>query len=189
MSQIAEWLDAVGAWAWDRHHNILSWYVRPLFLIPFCWFAYRRNLWGIAATLVALATSMAWFPAPDRPSAAVIEMLDAEKEYLFGDWTPLKIGASLLIPVMFTALALALWRRSMVWGLVVINGGVLFKVVWTFVVSGTDGAMAHLVPALLGLAVVDAAFVAAIMLIRRRRRRQPADAAPAPAERARVEVR
>jgi hypothetical protein len=186
MSQIAEWLDAVGAWAWDRHHNILSWYIRPLFLIPFCYFAYKRSLWGIAATLVALATSMAWFPAPARPSAAVIEMLDAEKEYLFGDWTPMKVGASLLIPVMFTALALALWRRSVVWGLVVINGGVLFKVVWTFVVSGTDGAMAHLVPALLGLAVVDTAFVAAIMWIRRRRR--SADAAPAPAERTRVEV-
>ena len=32
------------AWAWARHHNVLSWYVRPLFLLPFCYFAYRRSL-------------------------------------------------------------------------------------------------------------------------------------------------
>jgi ABC-type glycerol-3-phosphate transport system substrate-binding protein len=23
-------------WAWERHHNVLSWYIRPLFLLPFC---------------------------------------------------------------------------------------------------------------------------------------------------------
>jgi len=50
------------AWAWARHHNVLSWYVRPLFLLPFCYFAYRRSLWGIVLTVVALATSMFWFP-------------------------------------------------------------------------------------------------------------------------------
>ena len=30
-------------WLWQRHHNQLSWYIRPLFLIPFCWFAYRSS--------------------------------------------------------------------------------------------------------------------------------------------------
>ena len=28
------------AWAWGRHHNVLSWYIRPLFFLPFCFFAY-----------------------------------------------------------------------------------------------------------------------------------------------------
>jgi hypothetical protein len=23
-------------WAWARHHNPLSWYIRPLFVLPFC---------------------------------------------------------------------------------------------------------------------------------------------------------
>jgi hypothetical protein len=54
------------AWAWARHHNELSWYIRPLFLLPFCYFAYKRSLWGITLTVVALATSMFWFPAPQR---------------------------------------------------------------------------------------------------------------------------
>ena len=58
-------LDEFGAWAWERHHNVLSWYIRPLFLLPFCYFAYRRSLFGITITLVALATSMFWFPAPE----------------------------------------------------------------------------------------------------------------------------
>ena len=65
-----ELINDVAAWAWARHHNILSWYIRPLFLLPFCFFAYRRSLLGITLTLVALATSMAWFPAPATPSPA-----------------------------------------------------------------------------------------------------------------------
>jgi hypothetical protein len=36
-------------WAWERHHNVLSWYVRPLFFLPFCFFAYRRSLLGITS--------------------------------------------------------------------------------------------------------------------------------------------
>ena len=63
------------AWAWERHHNVLSWYIRPLLLLPFCYFAYRRSLFGIVLTLVALATSMFWFPAPETTSPAVREML------------------------------------------------------------------------------------------------------------------
>jgi hypothetical protein len=54
--------DEFVAWTWARHHNVLSWYVRPLFLLPFCYFAYRRSLWGIVLTLLTLATSMFWFP-------------------------------------------------------------------------------------------------------------------------------
>jgi hypothetical protein len=29
-------------WAYARHQNQLSWYIRPLFIIPFCFFAYKR---------------------------------------------------------------------------------------------------------------------------------------------------
>ena len=62
--------DEFAAWAWARHHNELSWYIRPLLLLPFCWFAYKRSLFGITLTLVALATSMSWFPAPETTSPA-----------------------------------------------------------------------------------------------------------------------
>jgi hypothetical protein len=164
-----EWVNDLMAWAWARHHNILSWYIRPLFLLPFCWFAYRRSVLGIAVTVVALATSMAWFPAPANPSPAVIEMLDAERDYLLGPWNAAKVVASLLVPATFAALALAFWRRSIAWGLGVINGAVLFKIGWTYAVSGTAGATAHLVPALAGLLLVNALVIVAARLVTRRR--------------------
>ena len=66
---MADWLADLASWAWARHHNVLSWYVRPLFFLPFCYFAYKRSLFGMVLTLVALATSMAWFPATDTEPA------------------------------------------------------------------------------------------------------------------------
>ncbi len=65
--------------------------------------------------------------------------------------------------------AWAFWRRSVAWGLVVINGAVLFKIGWTYAVSGTAGANAHLVPALAGLVLVNALVIAAARLVARRR--------------------
>lgn len=162
------WLADLASWAWDRHHNVLSWYVRPLFFLPFCWFAWRRSIAGIALTLVALATSMAWFPAPEHPDPAVVRMLAVERDYLLGEWTPPKVAVALLVPLTFAALAAALWRRSIGWALVVVNIAVLSKVGWTYGVDGGAGADAHLVPALLGLAVVDLALLGAARWLRGR---------------------
>jgi hypothetical protein len=144
------------AWAWARHHNVLSWYIRPLFLLPFCYFAYKRSLWGIVLTVVALATSMFWFPAPQHSSPAVNEMLASEREYLTANWTLWKVVIALLVPLGFAALALAFWRRSLAWGLAVINAMVLFKIGWTFLFSTEAGAMSHLPAAVLGLVLCDA---------------------------------
>jgi hypothetical protein len=144
------------AWAWARHHNVLSWYVRPLFLLPFCFFAYRRSLWGIVLTLLALATSMFWFPVPENSSPAVNGMLASEREYLTTDWTLWKVSIALLVPLTFAALGLAFWKRSLVWGLAVVNAAILFKIGWTFLFSTEAGAMSHLPAAVLGLALCDA---------------------------------
>ena len=170
--------DEFVAWAWARHHNVLSWYVRPLFILPFCFFAYRRSLLGIVLTLLALATSMFWFPAPEHPSPAVNEMLASEREYLTADWTLWKVAIALLVPAGFAALALAFWRRSLVWGLVVINAMVLLKVGWTFLFSTQAGAMSHLPAAVLGLVVCDALI---LYVIRRMRARSPSER-PRPGE-------
>jgi hypothetical protein len=148
--------DEFVAWAWARHHNILSWYVRPLFILPFCYFAYRRSLLGIVLTLLALATSMFWFPAPEHTSSAVNEMLASEREYLTTDWTLWKILIALLVPLTFAALGLAFWKRSLVWGLAVVNAAILSKIAWTFLFSTEAGALSHLPAAVLGLVVCDA---------------------------------
>lgn len=151
-----QFLDEFLSWAWARHHNPLSWYIRPLFLLPFCYFAYKRNIWGIVLTLFALATSMFWFPEPERPDPRVVEFLAAEKEYLTGDWTLTKVLLSLLVPVSFTALAVTFCRRSLLYGLVVIDSMVLVKIAWSFYYGGESG-LALLPPALVGLIACNAA--------------------------------
>ena len=164
------------AWAWERHHNVLSWYIRPLFFLPFCFFAYRRSLLGMTLTLLALATSMFWFPVPAEANPAVNEMLTAEREYLTADWTLWKVLIALLVPASFAALGLAFWKRSLVWGLAVINAAVLIKVGWTFVFGTAAGAMAHLPAAVLGLLACDALVLYAM---RRLRARPPEPPRPA----------
>jgi hypothetical protein len=160
--------DEFVAWAWARHHNVLSWYVRPLFFLPFCYFAYRRSLWGIVLTLLALVTSMFWFPLPEHASPAVNEMLASERQYLTANWTLWKVLIALLVPLTFAALGLAFWKRSLVWGLAVVNAAILFKIAWTFLFSTQAGAMSHLPAAVLGLVVCDALILYVMREIRAR---------------------
>jgi hypothetical protein len=166
------------AWAWARHHNVLSWYVRPLFILPFCFFAYRRSLFGIVLTIIALATSMFWFPAPEHASPAVNEMLKSEEAYLTANWTFWKVFIALLVPLTFAALGLAFWKRSLVWGLAVVNAAIIFKIAWTFLFSTGAGALSHLPAAVLGLAVCDAL----ILYVMRRMRARTSHEHPRPGE-------
>jgi hypothetical protein len=161
--------DEFAAWAWDRHHNVLSWYIRPLFLLPFCYFAYKRSLWGITLTVVALATSMFWFPAPERVEAGAAAFLAMEREYLTSDWSLWKVLLALIVPASFAALAVAFWKRSLLWGLGVINAMVLVKVVWSFYFGEASGGLTLLPSAVVGLAVCDAVIVYVVRRMRRRR--------------------
>lgn len=137
-------------WAWQRHHNILSWYVRPLFLLPLGWFAYRRSGWGIAATLLALATSMFWFPAPETPDPRVAEFLEFERTWLTGDWTLIKVALTLLVPAALAGYCAAFWQRSLWWALIVLNLMAVGKLTWGAIAgSGTGWVMT--LPALSGL--------------------------------------
>ncbi len=160
-----------GDWAYDRHANVLSWYIRPLFLLPLAWFAYRRSGWGICATLVALATSMFWFPAPDRPDPQVREFLDFEREWLTGTWDAQKIVLALLVPLSLIAYCSAIWRRSVLWGLVILNLMAGGKLLWG-VVAGDGTGWAMTAPALAGLLIGDAAFVWVLRRMRARRHHQ-----------------
>jgi hypothetical protein len=123
---------------------------------------------GIVLTLLALATSMFWFPAPEHASPAVKEMIRTEEPYLTANWTLWKVLIALLIPLTFAALGLAFWRRSLVWGLAVVNAAILFKIAWTFLFSTGAGALSHLPAAVLGLVVCDALILYVIRRIRAR---------------------
>ncbi len=167
-------IDEFAGWAWARHHNELSWYIRPLFLLPFCYFAYKRSLFGIVLTVLALATSMFWFPAPERIDPRAAEFLAVEREYLTGDWTLWKVVLALIVPISFAALAVAFWRRSLVWGLAVINTMVLVKIAWSFYFGDESGGLTLLPSALAGLAVCDAV----ILYVERRMRKSSSPKPP-----------
>ena len=159
------------SWVWARHHNELSWYVRPLFLLPFCFFAYRRSVWGIVATLLLFPTSLFWFPAPENPNARVEGYLALERQYLLEGGIVARIALLLLVVAFFVALAAAFWKRSWLWGLAVLNAGTLLKVIWSVAFGGAAG-WASLVPSLFTLAVTDAAILLAMRWLKRRRARQ-----------------
>lgn len=144
-------------WAYDRHQNQLSWYVRPLFLIPYCYFAYKRSWAGILGTIFVLLTSMFWFPKPEIVSEQVRQFLQMEKEYLTGDWNMEKVLLSSLVPVSLAALAMAFWKRSIWIGVLVLILIAVVKMIWSIVFGGEAGRSIF-IPAILGL-IICIAFI------------------------------
>jgi len=137
-------------WAFARHQNQWSWYLRPLFLIPFCYFAYQRSWAGVMISLFALLTSMFWFPQPDEVHPQVQEFLAFEKQYLTGNWTWQKIFLAFTVPISLTALAAAFWKRSIWIGLAVIVLMAMGKILWSVQNAGEAGT-SIIIPAVLGL--------------------------------------
>ena len=126
-------------WVFDRHHNQLSWYIRPLFLIPFCYFSYKQNWSGISITIFLLFTSMFWFPRPEEVSDGVKEFLQFEKDFLYGEWDIKKVMMVLTIPISFLALGLSFWKRSLIMGVCVVILMATGKVVWSIQNAGESG--------------------------------------------------
>lgn len=139
-------------WAFERHKNQLSWYIRPLFIIPFCYFAYKRSWAGVMGSMFAVMTSMFWFPRPESVSPLVVEFLEMEKEYLMGNWDFAKILITLMVPVSLTALAAAFWKRNLFFGMAVMVFIALAKISWSVVFGGESGTSV-MVPAMVGLLV------------------------------------
>lgn len=139
-------------WVFERHHNQWSWYLRPLFLLPFCYFAFKRSFAGMMISIFALFTSMFWFPKPEVVSESVIAFLEFEKDYLYGEWNLSKILLTLTIPISFIALGLAFWKRSLIMGIGVVVLMATGKIVWSIQNAGESGK-SILIPAILGLLI------------------------------------
>ncbi len=139
-------------WVFERHQNQWSWYIRPLFLIPYCYFAYKKSLSGMTISVFALFTSMFWFPKPEVVSENVMNFLEYEKVYLYGTWNLSKQLLTLTIPISFIALGLAFWMRSLIMGLVVIVLMATGKIVWSIQNAGESGK-SILIPSILGLLI------------------------------------
>ncbi|WP_072995786.1 hypothetical protein [Pseudozobellia thermophila] len=139
-------------WVFERHHNQWSWYLRPLFLLPFCYFAYKKSFAGMMVSIFALFTSMFWFPRPEMVSASVVDFLEFEKEYLYGEWNLGKQLLTLTIPISLIALGFAFWKRSLIMGIAVVVLMATGKMVWSIQNAGESGK-SILIPAIIGLLI------------------------------------
>lgn len=124
-------------WAFQRHLNPISWYIRPIFLLILCFFAYKRSWKGLLITFIVMTSSMVWFAAPDHIDPQMQQVLEFEKKVLS---TPL--SASITLVTMFSFLSLvilAFWKRSLKWGLIIVNITVVGKLILSLILTGEAG--------------------------------------------------
>jgi hypothetical protein len=144
-------------WAFSRHHNVLSWYIRPLFILPIALFAFKKSLTGISVSIFALFTSMFWFPIPETNKPQILSFLAYEMDYLNGEWTAQKIILSLSVPLFFIFLVIAAWKRNWKLLLITVIAAAILKVIWSILFSGEAG-LSILKPAIIGLIICLAGF-------------------------------
>ena len=145
-------------WAFARHQNTLSWYIRPLFIIPIVIGAYRKSYAVIFISIFSLFTSMFWFPQPAAPDRRVIGFLNFEKGYLTSGWTVDKIFVVIAIILFFLFIIYSTWQRKWKLLLWAVTAGAALKVIHSVIFGGEDG-LSIIKPALAGLIVCIAAIV------------------------------
>ena len=128
--------------SFQRHQNILSWYIRPLLVLPFCYFAYKKSINGILLVVLCIFTSMFWFPTPELVPEQVSAFLDREKEYILGDMTWGKWGFFTVVVAYFIFLARAFWTRSRRLGIAIVIWAGLGKGIWSYMMSPETWAVA-----------------------------------------------
>ena len=139
-------------WAFARHHNTLSWYIRPLFIIPIVVGAFRKSYTIIFASIFCLFTSMFWFPKPVQTDESVAGFLNFEKTYLSSGWSVDKIFVLIAVVLFFVFLVYTTWNRRWKWLLWIIVVSAILKVIHSVIFSGKDG-MSIVKPAVLGLII------------------------------------
>ncbi|NQD68732.1 hypothetical protein HP456_22760 [Bacillus haikouensis] len=151
-------------WAFQRHLNPLSWYIRPVFLIVLVYFAYKRSWEGVIITFVFMMSSMVWFPAPETINPQMQEVLEYE-QMLLSD----PVSAILTIAVMMVSVGLILisfWKHSLKLGLIILNVSLIGKVILSLLFTGENG-WGPLGTSIFGLILVNG--VGAFIMYRKRK--------------------
>jgi hypothetical protein len=160
-------IEAFGNWAWDRHHNMLSWMVRPLMILPLIYFSYRRSWQGIVVSLIAIITNFFWFPMPAQVDPSATEFLNVEREYMASNWDLMKVLLTLSIPVGIAAMSYTFWKRSLLMGLLIIDAIFILKSVFSVELDESGWA---LIPFLvIALGIFNLAIFFAVRFVRNHR--------------------
>lgn len=147
--------EKLGDWIWNRHQNQFSWYSRPLFIVPACYYAYRQNIFLIAGFMVLLFCSLFWFSAPDQVPEHVMRYLEWEKQLFLSNESVFTLLLMVLAVVVYLYLLFyAFWRRNPWMGLVLINVGTITKIVVS-ISLGKEAGGAAVVPSLSSLAIIN----------------------------------
>lgn len=147
--------EPLGLWIWERHQNQFSWYSRPLFIIPACYYAFRQNLWLCAGFMLLMLCSLFWFEAPESVSGHVVNYLEWEKQLFFANESVLPLLFLLVGVIAFLfVLFYAFWQRNPWMGLLVINTGTLLKIAVS-IVFGKEAGLAAIVPSVSSLVVIN----------------------------------
>ncbi|SHE94126.1 hypothetical protein SAMN05444392_10555 [Seinonella peptonophila] len=155
-------------WAFERHLNPLSWYIRPIFLVIICYFAYKRSWKGILITFLVMTSSMVWFPAPETIDPKMQVVLEFEKMLLS---QPLTAVITLFVGVVFVVLAcMAFWKHSLKMGLIILNSALIGKIVLGLIFTGENG-WAPIGNTLFGLLIINGI---GYFIFRRMKKRQVA---------------
>ena len=112
-------------------------------------------------------TSMGWFAPPSETNSHVQQFLQVEQQYLQSEWTFGKIFLTLLIPLSFTTLAMALWWRNVWLGVAVMAFMAIGKLLWSITFSGEAG-LAVIAPAAIGFVLCSGCLWLITVLSRRR---------------------
>lgn len=145
----------IAAWVWDRHQNQFSWYSRPLFLIPACYYAYRRKFGLIFGFMAMLFCSLFWFAAPENVAEHVSGYLEWEKQLFFSNKSMVPIiSLSVAVAAFLVGLFSAFWYRSFWLGLILINAGTVLKIIVS-VTLGNEFGTAAVIPSLSSLAIIN----------------------------------
>lgn len=97
---------------------------------------------------------MFWFSKPSTVNPKIEEFLAMEMDFLYGEWSFIKILLSSMVPLTMFALAYAFWRHSLKYGILVINLIAILKVLWSLY-AGDGSGVSVVLPALIDLVICN----------------------------------
>ena len=154
-------------WAWARHAESTQLVYSPAVHSAVLLLCVQEEPLGHGADLVAVTSSMFWFPVPATPDPRAAALLDVERQYVGGPLTLERIVLTALIPIWFVALAWGVRRRSWLGVATVIGSGTFLKVAWLFREAGSN-AWLIIPPVALGTAVCACVLSIAYTRVRNR---------------------
>ncbi|MCH5586083.1 hypothetical protein MK805_14165 [Shimazuella sp. AN120528] len=139
--------------ALSRHLNPLNWYIRAIFLIGSCYFAYKRSWIGLVSTFVFMTLILVGSVANGAFDNLQMQAGLEYEKILFH--SPLSTLAIVFVYLMFAVLlCLAFWKHSIKLGLIIWNIYLVGKILLGYFYMG-DSAWTTISYTIFGLIIIN----------------------------------